>query len=308
MLDAGPVAVADPSASPTPRRRKRSHTDRRWPRWRAWLLLTPMIAWLGAFVVAPTAILFVYSFCQRDELGRIVFSFTLENYQRVLDPIYLRIFWRSIAYAGLTTIICVLVGFPMAYHIGRAREAWRQRLLLLVMVPFWTSFLIRTYAWITILKQEGLLNGLLQALSLVASPLELLYTPFAVVIGLVYAYLPFMILPIYGSVEKLDGAVIEAAHDLGAGPLRVFSSVIIPLTLPGIAAGTLLVFVPAIGMFAITDLLGGARVPLIGNVIQNQFMQARDWPFGAALGMVFMALFAASYGLLQRRSRSEQEA
>ncbi|MBS0633360.1 MAG: ABC transporter permease [Verrucomicrobia bacterium] len=264
-----------------------------------------MVLWLVAFVVVPTAILLVYSFCERDELGRVVFSFTWENYQRVLDPVYLRIFGRSIGYAALTTVICVVVGFPVAYCIGRASEAWRQRLLLLVMVPFWTSFLIRTYAWITILKEEGLLNGALSALSIVHAPLDLLYTPSAVVIGLVYAYLPFMILPIYGSVEKIDGALIEAAHDLGAGPLRVFTSVIIPLTLPGIAAGTLLVFVPAIGMFAVTDLLGGAQVPLIGNVIQNQFMQARDWPFGAALGMVFMLLFAVSYGLILRFRREE---
>lgn len=282
-------------------------SDRHTPRWRAWLLLTPMVAWLVLFVVAPTAILFVYSFCERDELGRVVFSFTFENYQRVFDPVYLRIFTRSVGYAGLTTVICIVVGFPVAYCIGRANEGWRQRLLLLVMVPFWTSFLIRTYAWITILKQEGLLNGLLQSLAVTAAPFDLLYTPFAVIVGLVYAYLPFMILPIYGSVEKLDGAVIEAAHDLGAGPLRVFSSVIVPLTLPGIAAGTLLVFVPAIGMFAITDLLGGARVPLIGNVIQNQFMQARDWPFGAALGMVFMGLFAVTYAVLLRLREREDE-
>ncbi len=261
-----------------------------------------MLGWLALFVIAPTAILLVYSFCDRDELGRIVFSFTLDNYRRVLDPIYLRIFLRSIGYAALTTGLCVVIGYPAAYCIGRARESVRQRLLLLVMVPFWTSFLIRTYAWITILKQEGLLNSMLQALAVTAAPLDLLYTPFAVVVGLVYAYLPFMILPIYGSVEKLDGALIEAAHDLGAGPLRVFSSVIIPLTLPGVAAGTLLVFVPAIGMFAVTDLLGGARVPLIGNVIQNQFLQARDWPFGAALGVVFLLLFAAAYWLLQRRA------
>lgn len=263
-------------------------------------LLLPLVAWLVAFVVAPTAILLVYSFCERDELGRVVFSFTIENYQRVLDPIYVRIFLRSIGYAALTTVLCILVGFPAAYCIGRSGETWRQRLLLLVLIPFWTSFLIRTYAWITILKQEGLANTLLQALSLSATPLDLLYTPFAVTIGLVYAYLPFMILPIYVSVEKLDPALIEAAHDLGAGPLRVFSSVIIPLTLPGMAAGTLLVFVPAIGMFAVTDLLGGARVPLIGNVIQNQFLQARDWPFGAALGMVFLALFALTYAFLLR--------
>jgi spermidine/putrescine transport system permease protein len=280
----------------------------RSPSLRAWLLLAPTIAWVLVFVVAPTAILFVYSFCDRDELGRVVFNFTWQNYVRIFDPLYVRILARSIGYAALTTVLCIAIGYPVAYCIGRARETVRQRLLLLVMIPFWTSFLIRTYAWITILKQEGLLNSLLHGLSLTTMPLDLLYTPVAVIVGLVYAYLPFMILPIYGSVEKLDGALIEAAYDLGAGPLRVFSSVIIPLTTPGIAAGTLLVFVPAIGMFAITDLLGGARVPLIGNVIQNQFMQARDWPFGAALGVIFLLLFAVAYWLLQRRAERVLEA
>jgi spermidine/putrescine transport system permease protein len=257
-------------------------------------------------VVAPTAILVVYSFCDRDEFGRVVFQFTTDNFRRVFDPTYARILGRSLGYAALSTGLCVAIGYPVAYCIGRARETIRQRLLLLVMIPFWTSFLIRTYAWITILKQEGLLNSLLRSAALISNPLELLYTPFAVMVGLVYAYLPFMILPIYGSVEKLDGALIEAAYDLGAGPLRVFSSVILPLTWPGVAAGTLLVFVPAIGMFAITDLLGGAKVPLIGNVIQNQFLQARDWPFGAALGVVFLLLFAVAWWLLHGRELAEQ--
>ena len=282
-------------------------TDRRRPGWKAWSLLAPMVLWLLAFVVVPTAILFVYSFCERDEVGGVVFSFTLENYRRVFDPVYLNIFVRSIGYAGLTTVICAVVGYPVAYYIARAPGTLRHRLLLLVMVPFWTSFLIRTYAWITILKQEGLLNGLLHSFAMTAAPLNLLYTPTAVVIGLVYAYLPFMILPIYGSAEKLDNSLIEAAHDLGAGPLRAFSAVIVPLTMPGIAAGTLLVFVPAIGMFAITDLMGGARVPMIGNVIQNQFLQARDWPFGAALGVIFLLMFAVTYALLQRRGAALAE-
>ncbi len=292
--------------SPVSARPVAATTEHRAPGWRAWLLLAPIVAWLLIFVIAPTGILFVYSFCERDELGRVIFSFSWDNYRRVFDPVYVRIFVRSINYAALTTVICIIAGFPVAYCIGRSREAWRNRLLLLVMVPFWTSFLIRTYAWITILKEEGMLNALLRVLPFALGPVDLLYTPAAVVIGLVYAYLPFMILPIYGSVEKLDGALIEAAHDLGAGPLRVFTAVIFPLTLPGIAAGTLLVFVPSIAMFAITDLLGGARVPLIGNVIQNQFMQARDWPFGAALGMVFMALFAITYwAMLRLRERGE---
>lgn len=273
--------------------------------WRAWLLIAPMLLWLGAFVVVPIGILTVYSFCGRDELGRVVFEFSLSNYARVFEPMYLAIFGRSVAYAGLTTLICVVMGYPVAYYIARRSERWRNRLLMLVMIPFWTSFLIRTYAWITILKSEGLLNGMLQYTRIISAPLEILYTPTAVVIGLVYAYLPFMILPIYGSAEKLDNALVEAAYDLGAGPLRAFSEVIIPLTWPGISAGALLVFVPAIGMFAITDLMGGARVPLIGNVIQNQFFQARNWPFGAALGVIFTLLFAVTYLLLQRRRRWE---
>jgi len=284
-------------------------SDHRRPRWGAWLLLAPMILWLACFVVVPSAVLLVYSFCERDELGRVVFSFTLENYARVADPLYLRIFARSAGYAALTTALCVLAGYPVAYVIARARPAWRHRLLLLILVPFWTSFLIRTYAWITILKQEGLLNASVQALFPGLPPFELLYTPTAVLLGLVHAYLPFVILPVYTSMEKLDPAVIEAAHDLGAGPWRVFSAVIVPLTLPGLAAGVMLVFVPAIAMFAVTDLLGGARVPLIGNVIQNQFMQARDWPFGAALGMVFLAVFVVIFALLQRlRGRLREEA
>lgn len=278
------------------------------PGWRAWVLLAPLIAWVGVFVVAPAGLLLVYSFCDRDELGRIVFDFTTGAYVRVFDPIYLGIFARSLGYAAATTVLCLLIGFPMAWWIGRAPPRSRNRWLLLVMVPFWTSFLVRTYAWMMILKQEGLLNAVLRALVPGAEPLDLLYTPAAVMIGLVYAYLPFMILPIYGSAEKLDGALIEAAHDLGAGPLRVFSSVIIPLTLPGIAAGALLVFVPSIAMFAITDLMGGAKVPLLGNVIQNQFLQARDWPFGSALGVVFMALFALSYWVLIRFQGRGEEA
>ena len=275
--------------------------DSRQPGWRAWALLTPMVLWLALFVVIPGVILLVYSFCERDEVGGVIFAFNLDNYRRVFDPVYLRIFARSIGYAGLTTLFCVVLGYPVAYYIARASEQLRNKLLLLVMVPFWTSFLIRTYAWITILKQEGLLNSFLQAADAGLGPFNLLYTPAAVVIGLVYAYLPFMILPIYGSAEKLDNSLIEAAYDLGAGPVRAFSAVIVPLTMPGITAGTLLVFVPAIGMFAITDLMGGAKVPMIGNVIQNQFLQARDWPFGAALGVIFMLMFALTYVILQRR-------
>ena len=273
----------------------------RRPGFAGWLLLAPMLAWLAAFVVAPTCILLVYSFCRRDDLGRVTYSFTLGNYARVFEPIYLRILGRSIGFAALATAFCIAIGYPAAWFIARRGERARGRLLLAVMVPFWTSFLIRTYAWIAILKSEGLLNAVLQGMHVIAAPLDLLYTPFAVMIGLVYAYLPFMILPIYGCAEQLDASLIEAAHDLGAGPLRVFREVILPLTWPGVAAGTLLVFVPAIGMFAVTDLMGGARVPLIGNVIQNQFLKARNWPFGSALGVIFTLLFVLAYAAIQGR-------
>jgi spermidine/putrescine transport system permease protein len=265
----------------------------------AWLLLTPLLAWLALFVVVPALLLFGCSLGERDEFGQVLWGFSLENYARLLDPVYLRIFLRSLGFAALTTGLCLLIGYPVAYHLARAAPRVRELLLLLVMVPFWTSFLVRTYAWMAILREEGLLNALVAWLQPAWAPLGLLYTPAAVVTGLVYSYLPFLILPVYASVEKLDGALIEAAHDLGAGPWRVFPTVILPLTLPGIAAGVTLVFVPAVAMFAVTDLLGGARVPLIGNVIQNQFLQARDWPFGAALGVALLGLFLVSQLVLR---------
>lgn len=267
-----------------------------------WVLLAPMVAWLVLFVVVPLGILVVYSFCTRDDFG-VTFEFTLENYKRVFDPVYLQILWRSVLYAAATTVLCLVIGYPVAWFIARQRESVRNGLLLLVMIPFWTSFLIRTYAWITILNGNGVLSSLLMSSGVIPAPLEILYTPTAVLIGLVYTYLPFMILPIYGSAEKLDNAFVEAAHDLGAGPVRAFSEVIVPLTWPGIVAGVLLVFVPSIGMFAVTDLMGGAKVPMIGNVIHNQFLKAGNWPFGAALGVVFTLMFVVTYALVQRRSR-----
>lgn len=262
----------------------------------AWLLIAPLFLWVAAFVVAPTLIMLVYSFCQRGTLGGVVFTFTLENYAAVFDPTYLQIVVRSILYSALTTGICLAMGYPVAYFIGRAEERWRNLLLMLVMIPFWTSFLIRTYAWVTILKNEGLLNSLLMQYQLIAQPFEMLYTPGAVVLGLVYTFLPFMILPIYTSVEKLDNALVEAAFDLGAGPVRAFSRVIVPLTSPGIIAGVLLVFIPALGLYAVNDILGGGKVDMIGNIIENQFKgNARNWPFGAALGIALMVGFAVAF-------------
>lgn len=283
--------------------------SKRRPGLMGWLLIAPMLLWLFAFVVAPTLILAVYSFCQRDELGQIVYQFSWENYRRIFfdqdtgrfGTTYFTVFVRSVVYAGLTTLICLVVGYPVAWFIGRAPEHRRNLLLTLIMIPFWTSFLIRTYAWITILSTNGLLNGFLQYTKVISEPFEMLYTPGAVVLGLVYSYLPFLILPVYGSVEKLDNSLVEAAFDLGAGPVRAFQKIILPLTRPGVVAGVLLVFIPAIGMFAITQLMGGGTDPTIGEVIQNQFLSARDWPFGAALGMTLVILFAIAFWFTSRK-------
>jgi len=270
-----------------------------------WWLLAPLLAWIAAFVAAPAVLMLLYGFARRGTLGGVEPGFTLENYARVLDPVTLRILGRSLAYAALTTLLCLAAGYPVAWWIGRAAPRRRHALLLAVMVPFWTSFLIRTYAWVTILKSEGLLNSVLLWLGLVAEPLALLYTPGAVVLGLVYTFLPFMILPIYTSVEKLDGALLEAALDLGAGPLRAFARVAWPLTSPGVAAGVLLVCVPALGLYAVNDILGGGRVDMIGNVIESQFRGgARNWPFGAALGSVLLAAFALVHLWVRHRQRA----
>ena len=286
-----------------------------------------MTAWLVAFVVLPTAILLAYSFATNAGQGQVEAKFSVEGYRQIAEsrlhhyydesgiprerPWYQWAFrgapvaalWRSIWFALVTTAACVVMGYPVAYFMGRAHERWRNILLLLVMIPFWTSFLIRTYAWIRILGREGLLNTLLLQVNAIAAPLDILYTPKAELIGLIYSFLPFMILPIYGSVEKLDGSLIDAAFDLGAGPLRAFRHVILPLTMPGIAAGVLLVFIPAVGMFAVSDVLGGKQVPMIGNVIEQQFVgKGGDWPYGAALGMALLAMFVVVYALSARRA------
>ncbi len=266
----------------------------------AWFLFAPLAVWLLMFVVAPTALLVVISFCERDFIGRVVYHFTWANYLRAFDPVYGRILLRSVGYAALTTAVCVLTGYPLAYFISRATPRARQGLLVLVMIPFWTSFLIRTYAWITILAHDGLLNGLLVSARVLAEPADLLYTPGAVVLGLIHNYLPFAVLPIYASVEKLDRSLVEAAYDLGAGPWRAFRNVTLPLTMPGVVGGAMLVFIPAVAMFAIVTLMGGGSTELIGNTIQKQFTSGKNQPFGAALGTLLLVLFLAVFALAGR--------
>jgi spermidine/putrescine transport system permease protein len=273
----------------------------RHPNVLAWLVFAPLLAWLVAFVVVPTIVLVLLSFGEQKGLGTFHFTMTFDNYARAFHWTWLKVLLVSVWYAVLTTFLCVLIGYPAAFFIAGAPPRTRNILLTLVMIPFWTSFLVRTYSWIIILSKEGLVNAFLVSAKTVPEPVAILYTPFASVLGLVYNYLPFMILPIYASVERLDNAMIEAAYDLGAGPVRTFSQVIIPLTKPGIVAGALLVFVPSIAMFAITNLMGGGEPPTIGEVIYKQFTSGRNQPFGAALGCLLLIIFFASLWLTRPR-------
>lgn len=253
-----------------------------------WGLLFPALFWLVVFFLVPLGILLVYSFAQRGVYGGIEWVFTWDNYRRSVDPLYLKILWRSFLVAALTTGLCLFFGYPLAYFIAFAPKRFKNIFLILLIIPFWTNFLIRTYAWIAILQDQGLINVTLLSLGLIQKPLSLLYTLKSVMIGMVYGYLPFMVLPIYSSLEKLNPVLLEASMDLGANRLKTFLKVTIPLTAPGIFAGIMLVFVPTIGEFVVPDILGGAKSILIGNVITNQFLTARDWPFGAAITFVIV--------------------
>lgn len=271
------------------------------------LLLLPGAAWLLLFGIIPLGLVVVYSFATRGVYGGIELRWTLEHYRRLIDPLYLVILWRSLGLAAATTVICLLMGYPLAYAIANAPARWKSRLLLLVVIPFWTNFLIRTYAWIIILRSEGLLNALLTSTGIISEPLSMLYTPWAVLVGFVYNWLPFMVLPIYASLEKINRSYVEAAMDLGAKGAAVLTKVIIPLSLPGIAAGSILVFIPALAMFAIPDLLGGARSMMIGNMIKNQFLSARNWPFGSAASVGLIVLMLAAMLLYKRVLQSDRE-
>ncbi|MCY4403606.1 MAG: ABC transporter permease [Candidatus Poribacteria bacterium] len=258
--------------------------------YRLLILLSPVILWLICFFILPLISVFIYSFLERGTYGGIKWNFTLENYQRLFDGLYLGILWRSVSTAFVCTAICLLFGYPFAYYLAYYKPKLRNVLLLLVVVPFWINFLIRTYAWILILRTEGILNSLLALLIPEFQSLELLNTPFAVQIGLVYGYLPFMILPLYAALEQMDMSLIDAAKDLGASPRHAFLNVTLPLSLPGILAGSLLVFIPTVGAFLTPDILGGGKVSFIGNVIDRQFRTFRDFPFGSALSFMLLAI------------------
>ena len=270
------------------------------------VLALPPTAWLVIFFTVPLIIMWVYSFAERGPQGQILLAVNFANYLRAIEWIHLGIIWKSIWIAAITTVITFAVGFPLAMGIAFAPQKWKNPLLLLVILPFWTNLLIRTYAWIAVLRTRGFLNFGLEwvheKLSVVLAfvglggvmgefqPLELLYNQKAVVIGLVYVYLPFMVLPVYATLEKLDKSYLEASLDLGAGHWRTLLSVTIPLALPGILSGCLLSFILSMGTFLTPDLLGGTDSEMIGNLIARQFSSSRDWPFGAALSFLLLYL------------------
>ncbi|MGN5192848.1 spermidine/putrescine ABC transporter permease PotB [Aeromonas veronii] len=251
-----------------------------------------ILGWLTLFVFLPNLMIIGVSFLTRDESELITPLFTLSNYGRLLDPLYFEVLLHSLWLALLATSICLLVGYPFAWLLAHLPARIRPLLLFLVVVPFWTNSLIRTYALKVLLGTRGLINGWLLDLGLIERPLQMMYTEVAVIIGLVYVLLPFMVLPLYSSIEKLDGRLLEAARDLGANGWQRLVRIILPLTLPGIIAGCLLVFLPAMGMFYVSDLLGGAKHLLIGNLIKTQFLNSRDWPFGAAISVMLTVLMA----------------
>ncbi len=271
---------------------------------RRWFLL-PARVWMALFFAAPLAIVCGYSFLTRGDYGGVEQSWTLENFTRLADPLYLGVLWRSIWIAALSTVLCALFGFPLALFISRAGR--RKNLYLqLVLLPFWTSFLVRTYAWLFILRDTGLINTVLLRLHAIGSPLPLLYNDGSVLLGLVYNFLPFFVLPMYATLERLDPALLEAAADLGARPFATLRRVIIPVSAPGFVAGSVLVFIPCLGAYLTPDLLGGGKTVMLGNLVQNQFTTARDWPFGSAGSLVLM-LGSAILLAIVMRSRIAKE-
>ncbi|HEX5434129.1 MAG TPA: ABC transporter permease [Candidatus Angelobacter sp.] len=270
---------------------------------RSWFLF-PAWLWMALLFAAPFVIIIAYSFLTRGVYGGVEHPWTAESYQRLADPLYLEVFLRSFVMAVAATVLCLLFAFPAALFIARAPRH-KNLYLQLVILPLWTSFLVRTYAWMFLLRDTGLINTALLKIGLIHAPLPLLYNDGAVLLGLVYGYLPFMVLPIYATLERLDPSLPEAAADLGARPLTTVFTVLVPLSRPGIIAGAVLVFIPCLGAYLTPDLLGGGRTVMVGNLVENQFTNARDWPFGSAVSILLMALVTLLLWLFLRR-QSEQ--
>ncbi len=263
------------------------------------VFVAPAAVIMAVLFFAPLMIVLAYSFLSRGPYGGVMPPGTLESYRLVFDPLYVEILWRSIWVAAVSTLLCLVLGFPLALYIVRSGKH-KILLLNLVMLPFWTSFLIRTYAWMFLLRDTGLINSVLLRLHLIREPLPLLFNTGAVILGLVYGYLPFMVLPLYATLEKLDPVLLDAAADLGASPWVTLRRVIVPLSDSGIIAGCLLVFIPCLGAYLTPDLMGGGKTVMVGNLVQNQFTTARDWPFGAAVSLLLMLLVLGVTSALRR--------
>lgn len=271
------------------------------PKSRWWMTVAPLYLFTIIFVALPIFYLFVLSFLTRAQTWGVVNEFTLDNYLKIAKPVYLNTFKESFQLAVLTTVSTLLIGYPFGYFMARLPQRAKSLMMLLVVIPFWTSALMRMYGWIIIFRSNGILDKLLIGLGLTKSPLKLLYSYPAVLVGMVYSLLPFMILSVYSSTDKMDWSLVEAARDLGATRLEAFLTVTVKMTLPGILSGIVLVFIPSMGLFFIADILGGGKVMLVGNLIQNQLQSGRDWPFAAALSVILM-LFTSVMIWIYRRA------
>ncbi len=269
------------------------------------LLMAPTMLWLVLFLMLPLGVILVYSFGSRGTYGDVVLGFSFDNYLRAFNPTWLPVILRSFGFAALATVLTLALGYPLAYFIAVYGGRRKNMYLIMVMLPFWTSYLIRTYSWIVILRSQGVINTVLQSLHIINDPLDMLNTPFSVILGLTYGFLPFMTLPLYSSLEKLDKSLIEASWDLGANRVWTLLRVTIPLSMPGIIAGTLLTFIPAVGDFVTPDLLGGPDTMMIGNLIQQQFLSARDWAYGSALSFSLMAVLLLGIFFYVRKAGTE---
>ena len=270
---------------------------------RGQLLMTlPLILFTVLLLVGPIVYMVVLSFLTRGETWGVVPEFTLKNYTDIAQPVYLQTFGQSLQLAIISTLLVTALGYPFGYFMAKLGPKWKKRTMLLLMIPFWTSSLIRLYGWIIIFRAGGVLDTVLQALHITSEPLKLLYTYPAVVVGMIYALLPFMIFAVYSSAEKLDFSLVEAARDLGASPMQAFLTVSLKLTLPGLLSGVVLTFVPSMGLFFIADILGGNKVVLVGNLIQEQLMKAHNWPFAAALSVVLLLLTTVIIWLYRKLS------
>jgi len=253
-------------------------------------MVGPISFWMIIFVIVPLIYIGFMSFMTRGTYGGIRYKFTLENYKTIFDPLYFKVILNSIGIALTSSIICILIGYPFAYYLTKQPIKKRGVLIMLIMIPFWTSSMVRTYSWVILLHASGIVNKFLMAIGLISEPLQLLYNDFAVTLGIVYILLPFGILPLYSAIEKLDKSLIEASNDLGAKPYKTFINVTLPLTSSGIFASVILTFIPSLGYYFTADILGGGKTLMIGNLIKNQFTTAKNWPFGAAISLVLITI------------------